>query len=202
MKSNVGFFPEHVECYYAMLLPCTCSILARNLGSECMSWSTSMGCGLNINLIFKDYIGAILVHPTSEYATQRPIWNLGSILHHSLFLIAFVVLVLVFYAWLLWREGGTSVLRTSHTDLKNPSRTQPSLRSSWEGMRCCLLLSTSLVQAGDGGLDSAPLQQTLQLPLRWHLLRGGHGWSDGLHSTVPRVDRGQGRSAISAPVSC
>lgn len=65
-----------------------------------------MGCGLNINLIFKDYIGAILVHPTSEYATQRPIWNLGSILHHSLFLIAFVVLVLVFYAWAALKGGG------------------------------------------------------------------------------------------------
>lgn len=57
MMSNSGLFPEHVECYYETLLPFTFSILViRSLGSECMSQSSFVGCGLNINLVFKDCI--------------------------------------------------------------------------------------------------------------------------------------------------
>lgn len=55
----------------------------------------------NFQRLYQGYSGL-----PNLYATQRPIWNLGSILHHSLFLIAFVVLVLVFYAWAALKGGG------------------------------------------------------------------------------------------------
>lgn len=134
----------------------------------------------------------------SLYATQRPLWSLGSILHHSLVLIAFLVLVRVsFMQGLLWRERSTSVLGTSHTDLKNPSLTRPSLHSSWEGMRCCLLLPACLVQAGFPSPPRNSLCSCLFTDIRF--MEDMDGQVGSIHS--PQSGQRQARSTVSAPVS-
>lgn len=91
------------------------------------------------------------------------------------------------------------MLRISHTDLKNPSLTQPSLHSSWEGMRCCLLLPGCLAQAGDGRLDSPhphnSLCSCLFADIRF--MEDMHGQVGSIHSPQSGQGAGQERRLCS-----
>ena len=89
------------------------------------------------------------------------------------------------------------MLGTSHTDLKNPSLTQPPLHSSWEGMRCCLLLPAYLVQAGFP--SPPPNSHCSVLFADIHCMEDMDGQVGSIHST--QSGQGQARSAVSAPVS-